>query len=431
MTLIQAIADARSWARVNTSSHSDQEVMRALNDGQREFAKEAHGLTKEGYLDIEPVFDTRTNFAVRITITAGDNALVATDVVLTGTDRDNVTGTQVATDLQVTLRAAGAATATVVWSTTTWVFTIDSDNGTDITIGAPSAIIYADATGLLFGAATGSSGAATYVGSLPEDCTVEADLPSDCRSVLPPVEWDGNRLTSANFDIFASPGYNTTTPYHYALRGTKMRLWPAPSRQGLCHFWYEYIPAEFANGYQGCSLSGLFDGTASGLANTTAYYFKVTIDGGTVVEFTITTVTDTTYEDIIDLMNAASIGCTWSLEAGNLRCTSDTLAGSSSIALAAGTTGADLFGALTGWTEFDTAVAGAGTDSITIPSPYEQAPVYFAASVLAEQQHDYDVADRMFAQYRKIVSDYTITKNNQSPKMGRRTPMPPMYQVIP
>ena len=431
MTLIQAIADARSWARVNTSSHTDQEVMRALNDGQREFAKEAHGLTKEGYLDIEPVFDTRTNFAIRVTITGGDNELAAVDVPVTETDRDNVSGTQVATDLQVTLRAAGAATATVVWSTTEWAFTVDSINGTDVTIGAPQTIIYADATGLIFGVGSGSSGESTYVGSLPEDCTVEADLPSDCSSVLPPVEWNGNRLTSANFNIFASPGYNTTTPYHYGLRGTKMRLWPAPSRQGMCHFWYEYIPAEFVSGYHGCALSGLFEGTTSGLANTTAYYFKVTIDGGSQVEFTITTVTDTTYEDIIDLMNAASIGCVWSLEAGNLRCTSNTLAGSSAIALAVGTTGADLFGNLTGWTVFDTAVAGSGTSNITIPSPYEQAPVYFAASVLAEQQQNYDIADRMFAQYRKIVSDYTVTKNNQSPKMGHQRTTYHMYKVIP
>jgi len=434
MTLIQAIADARTWARATTSSHTDTQVMAAISDGQREFAKEAFGLTKEGYLDIEPTFDTRTFFAIRVTITGGANAMVATDVTLTGTDRDNATGTQVATDLQVTLRAAGAATSTVTWSTTEWVFTIDSLDGTAIVIAAPSAIIYADATEMLFGSAGGSSigtdDVTTYVGDIPQDCTVEASLPSDYRTMAGPVEWNGKPLRLATWNLFASPESSSTEPSHYGLLGTKMRLWPSPSRQGICHFWYEYMPVAYASGYQQLAITGRFLGTATGLAATTPYYFKVAIDGAAVVEFTITTATDVTYDGVIDLMNTASIGCSWSLVGGKLRCTSDTLAGSSAIALAAGTTGTNLFATLTGWTAFETAVAATGTADITIPAPYEKGPVYYAAHVLAEQIQDYDVSDRMFSQFKRHVHDYTITKSNDSPKMSRGITSPPIPRVI-
>jgi hypothetical protein len=61
-------------------------------------------------------------------------------------------------------------------------------------------------------------------------------------------------------------------------------------------------------GYQECGLSGKTGGTATGLATTTTYYFKVNCDGTGVVEKSITTAADVTYTAVIALMNAQMTG---------------------------------------------------------------------------------------------------------------------------
>lgn len=82
--------------------------------------------------------------------------------------------------------------------------------------------------------------------------------------------------------------------------------------------------------------------TATGLSTTTQYYFKLNIDGGGEVEKDITTESDVTFEAVIALMNAEINEAIFSLYRGNLVCSTKT-----SIALAAGTTGTDLFASLT------------------------------------------------------------------------------------
>ncbi len=114
------------------------------------------------------------------------------------------------------------------------------------------------------------------------------------------------------------------------------------------------------NGYQECGLSSKTLTTETGLANTTQYYFKVNVDGAGVVEEDFTTASDTTYAAVIALINATiAAGATAGLTGlGDLRFISDLAGSSSSITLSAGTTGTDLFATLTGFTAFNTAVAG-------------------------------------------------------------------------
>ena len=115
-----------------------------------------------------------------------------------------------------------------------------------------------------------------------------------------------------------------------------------------------------SRGYQEFGLSGKAGGDATGLSTTTQYYFKVNINGAGVAEYDITTAADVTFTAVIALMNAAVTGATFGLSGGDLRCTSSKYGTTSAIALSAGTTGTDLAGALTGFTAYDTAVAGAG-----------------------------------------------------------------------
>lgn len=116
----------------------------------------------------------------------------------------------------------------------------------------------------------------------------------------------------------------------------------------------------FDNGYQECGLADKTLTTETGLATTTQYYFKVNVDGAGVVEEDFTTASDTTYAAVIALIDATiAAGATSGLTGtGDLRFTSDSTGTSSTIALSAGTTGTDLFATLTGFTAFNTAVAG-------------------------------------------------------------------------
>jgi hypothetical protein len=118
--------------------------------------------------------------------------------------------------------------------------------------------------------------------------------------------------------------------------------------------------AAAGKGYQECGLTGKTSATATGLSTTTQYYLKVAINGGTSTEYDITTAADVTYAAVIALLNAAVSGVTFALINGDLRCTSNSTDKGSAIALAAGTTGTDLFATLTDFSAFDTAVKPLG-----------------------------------------------------------------------
>lgn len=119
-----------------------------------------------------------------------------------------------------------------------------------------------------------------------------------------------------------------------------------------------------SRGYQQLDIAGLTLTTATGLAASTQYYFKVNVDGAGVVEYDITTGTDVTYSAVIALMNAeltgGAVDAQFSITDGKLRCTSGSAGATatSAIALSAGATGTDLFATLTGWNDFEVAVDG-------------------------------------------------------------------------
>lgn len=116
------------------------------------------------------------------------------------------------------------------------------------------------------------------------------------------------------------------------------------------------------SGYQEAGLSDLEGTLETGLSTSTQYYFKLNVDGGGESEYDITTGSDTTYNAVIQLMNDALIdaGALFGIKSGDLRCTSLSTGASSSIALStASLSGTSLFDTLTGFSAFDSAVAGA------------------------------------------------------------------------
>jgi hypothetical protein len=83
--------------------------------------------------------------------------------------------------------------------------------------------------------------------------------------------------------------------------------------------------------------------SATGLAATTQYYFKLNANGQGIVEYDITTLDagQLTYAHLLALLNAKTPGAQWSMIGGNLGCTSTVSTGS--ISLSVGTTGTNLF----------------------------------------------------------------------------------------
>lgn len=239
MTIAQQILYVKRKSRTSsnalTQTYADDVVRNYLNDGAREFSKNAHGVPKEAYLTIAPSFSTRTNWAIRLTITGGANALAATDIAVTATDRDDVAGSTIASDLETAIQAAGAATATVAWSDTDWTFTIDAGDSTSITVAQPSGKTYVDATENLFGTAGEKSGT-TWESGFPMDCTLETDLPSDFMEMVD-VYWGPYLLTSAPIHSMIEPR-RSGTPAHYYIEDKLIRLAPVPTSQDKFHIYY-------------------------------------------------------------------------------------------------------------------------------------------------------------------------------------------------
>jgi hypothetical protein len=195
---------------------------------------------------------------------------------------------------------------------------------------------------------------------------------------------------------------------------------------------YKYIPADFVTpcGYQECGLSGKRYPAETGLAADSTYYFFVNIDGGGSTEYSITTEDATDFETIIDLMNEELEGAQFSLEAGDLRCTSDLVGAASSIALAAGTSGTNLFVTLTGFTVFEVAVATEAGNSLGVDDEYAEAVVYYAAHKLAEENTETTLSDRFYAQFSRIVADFKRHRANNNTALLPKTQPPILDKVV-
>jgi hypothetical protein len=152
----------------------------------------------------------------------------------------------------------------------------------------------------------------TWVSAFPDDCNIEASLPSDFYA-MEHVEWDNYALVGAPFDLFISP-LQTGDPQFFAVKGKKIRLYPVPDEQELFHIFYRSLPADFGT-----------VGTATG--------------------------------------------------------------------------------------------SGSMSASSALELDVQRAPVYYAASILAEQNFEPTIADRYYARYRKMMLDYKQNFHNQNPQM--------------
>lgn len=409
MTIAAVRAQARRYARVSSTQASDAQVNLLMQDSIDEMANDVDGFPTEAYLSIAAKFDTKTNYAVRVTTTGGDDAMAATDVLITGTARTGTTGTVVASDFQATLRSAIGNLITCTWAN--FAFTIDTLDATTITFDAPTDVAYVDARDLLGLPASPTLSDFSFTGNFPQDCTMEATIPSDAFKVER-VEWDYNLLDELPPSHFMSPEASGD-PAYYRVRGREIRLTPSPLRQKSFHIEYRGAPAALVfQGYQECGLSDKAETSATGLSNTTTYYYKVNINGAGVTEYSILTAANTTFSAVMALLNTANTGyATWSLVGGDLRLTSDAVAGASTIAVTAGTSGTDLLTTMS--ITMETAVAGDLNMPSEIPSTFIQAIPHLTASKLMEETQE-KMSDKEYMKYYQLVNKYKSDYGNRN-----------------
>ena len=237
MTRNAILSRARLLSRVDTVGVADADGYDLVNQSLRDFANDVNGIVKEEWLQIAALFWPETTMGISIAITGGTNAQAAADVAITAADADAQTGTEMAALLETAIRTlAGISTATVVWAD--FAFTIDSIDGTDITIAAPAdTATYEDATEMLFGG-TGSSGAQTYVSDFPRDCTKRIAMPSDFRRVRH-LEWDSDPLERRNLKFVQSID-QSGRPTFFSEGGSNDYLWLDRAPTERKQMWMEY-----------------------------------------------------------------------------------------------------------------------------------------------------------------------------------------------
>ena len=424
MTSKEILSQARRYSRIDDGAAADAQVYKLINDGVKQFASEVGGFPKEEYLSLTPLFDTRTNMAMRITIAGAGDTLAATDVVITSVNRMNTNGDQVASDLQSAVNTAtGGTGCTVTWvgdlgDADGYYFTFAVTSATSITFAAPSGEVYVNACSLL--GLSGTTAAATVTGDFPEDCTLEANLPTDFLKIER-VYWDSYELSPATRGHFLNPN-STGNPSVYHVRGNTIRVFPVPSVSKL--FRIEYRGSGLAPvgaGYQDFGMTGVtYSGAATGIAANTEYDINVNVDGGGDTNVSFTTGAGTTYRDLLALLNAGTVGASYDIIDGDIRCTSESLASTSSIALSAGTN-ADILGATNLNTTPDTASPQQINNVEDLPHQFHIGIAYWVASELLFEQHDAahdDMADKLYARYYQVRNGYAQQLNNQMTQMG-------------
>jgi len=410
MTIDAARAQARRYSRVSSTGASNTQVDNLIQESIDEFATDVDGFPTEEYLSIAARFDTKTNYAVRITIAGGSNPMVATDVLITGTARANTTGTIVASDFQTTLQAAVGASPTVTWSN--FYFTVDTLDATSITYEAPTTTTYVDARELLGLTGTPTLSDFSHDGNFPEDCTMEATIPSDAFKVER-VEWDQLKLYELPPRYFMSPEASGD-PIYYRVRGREIRLYPSPSRQELFHMEYKGAPAATVfRGYQELGLSSISDESPATGTSAVEYTIGISINGATSADITFTLANaNEVWSAVVVLLNAQTTGATWAVVGGDLRLTSDADTGVSTIAIVAGG-GTDFLGAVTAFSAVDTAVAGDTDLPSEIPGTFQQAIPHLVASKMLEETHE-KLAGSEYARYVQWVNRYKTDYHNRN-----------------
>ncbi len=230
---------ARNMARVSASGISDTDVNTLIDEAQVFIARDINGIPKRGFVQIGAAFYISTDMRFRMTIAGTGDTLAATDVQVSATELAGSSGTVVAAALQTAIRTATGGTGTsVAW--TNFKFTITTLLATSQTITSPTGVTYSDVCPLLFGGVEQTQTGTAWTGGFPEDCTIEASLPTDYHSMRN-VSWNAIPLDSGPGVSFHRP-QASGTPVLYEIVGDKIYFFTSPETQDICYIEYNSVP---------------------------------------------------------------------------------------------------------------------------------------------------------------------------------------------
>ncbi len=248
---------ARAFARSSVSGISDNDVNSLIDQAQIFIARDINGIPKRSFVQIEAAFYISTDMRFRMTIAGTGDTLAATDIQISATELSGSTGTVVAAALQTAIRTASGGTGTsVAW--TSYYFTITTTGATSQVIEAPSSDVYSNACSILFGAAEQTQTGTAWTGEFPQDCTIEADLPTDFHSMIT-LSWDSVQLNPGQPSMFHRP-QASGTPVNYEIVNDKIRFYTTPSSQEVCAIDYMSVPVGgIASDTTGSSLPARYE----------------------------------------------------------------------------------------------------------------------------------------------------------------------------
>lgn len=238
MILEDMVTQARRFSRTTESSHSNDVITQLINEGQKEFAREAFAIWRDDYITLDPKFDVKPNFYFKVILAS---ASASFPVNASGSSYNDISGASVAVSLASSIQGSWVA-ATCNWSSTSWAYTIGIPGESSIRVTSPEGEVYIDVTDMFFGGGS-TQATATWLSSFPRDCNVKASLPTSFYA-MEHVAWDQSTVSAAPFDIFVSPQMSGD-PYYYAIKNKDLYLYPVPDGQKLLHVVYRAYPTDF------------------------------------------------------------------------------------------------------------------------------------------------------------------------------------------
>jgi hypothetical protein len=224
---------------VSTSGVSDTIANSLIDEAQIFIARDINGIPKRSYVQIGAAFYISTDMRFRMTIVGTGDTLAATDIQISATELQGASGSTVAAALQAAIRAAtGGIGTSVAW--TNFKFTITTLLATIQTIEAPTGVTYSSGFPILFGSADEAQTGAAWAGGFPQDCTIEASLPTDFHA-MQYVSWNTVTLSPGPQGDFIRP-QSAGTPVQYEIRGDKIYFLSTPTAQKICYIEYMSVP---------------------------------------------------------------------------------------------------------------------------------------------------------------------------------------------
>ena len=241
MTYAEVLTEARRLARVSVQGLSDSDALAVVSSAIRKFCSDVGGFRYQRKLQVVGYFTPETFEGFHLKIEGSTNNNIDKDVAITDVGGDKTSGSDMATELQVQIRAAigtGTEDLTVTWGN--FKFVVDAIDSTSIEISSPEAdVTYLDATEKYFGGV--DTGTTSITGGFPRGCTVGSPLESNFRTIRS-VTWNRFPLTETTEVSFLNPQSTGTPAYYYIENWDYILLYPVPTTQKDLTISYEGLP---------------------------------------------------------------------------------------------------------------------------------------------------------------------------------------------